>query len=41
LNRLQQRTGKAKLTATEYMDDGSPITLTVDINEDEVLTKTF
>ena len=30
------KTGKTILHATEYMDDGSPINLTVTINETEV-----
>ena len=29
-------TGSTKLTSKDYMDDGSPISLTVDINEEEV-----
>ena len=29
-------TGSTKLTSKDYMDDGSPIALTVDINEEEV-----
>ena len=32
----KQRTGKAILEATEYMDDGSPIKLTVSIDETKV-----
>ena len=29
-------TGSTRLTSKDYMDDGSPISLTVDINEKEV-----
>lgn len=33
---LQLRTGKSVLHSVDYMDDGSPINLTVTINENEV-----
>ncbi|KAL8570454.1 hypothetical protein ACOMHN_034489 [Nucella lapillus] len=33
--KTREATGTTRLTSTDYMDDGSPITLTVDINERE------
>ena len=37
----KERTGKAVLEATDYMDDGSPIKLTVNIDETKVNDKFF
>ena len=31
------RTGTTRLSACDYMDDGSPIDLTVDINSEQVI----
>ena len=32
----KQRTGSTRLSAVDYMDDGSPISLSIDININEV-----
>ena len=34
-----EKTGKTQLSATDHMDDGTPIVLSIDINVDEVIIR--
>ena len=40
-HRTKARTGSTKLSAVDYMDDGSPIALDVEIDEEKVILVVF